>query len=736
MRRSYSYGSSSCPSASSPVSSRSSICEHDLDDDPVVLNASQTLDTRDYILVIGGLGFIGSHTTLELLKEGYNVVVVDNMSNSYDSAFINIQRLAKKHWASKGVACPHLRLHKIDYRSHMMRTILGRYTVQDAVLSSIRLSHITGVIHFAAYKSVEESTQRPLDYYQNNLAGLIDLLVVLGDFGIQNFVFSSSATVYGSVLSKGGKPVREEQLVHHEAEGVSRDTDCQAPPAIPGATGLTSPYGRTKYFSEAVLADVALADPTWRITALRYFNPVGCEPSGKLAEDPRQKPTNLFPVVSQVLKGDRPSLDIFGTDWNTRDGTAVRDYIHVVDLARGHLAALAAAGARPAEHAFRAYNLGTGEGSTVAQVVSCMEKAASRSIPVRQTGRRAGDVGFCVAATERAERELGWRTQLSKPQYDRDSYPIPPDPASASGAYNPNHFPPPPRSDYADSRGGYDEERGNERGSIVDDNPQAIAPYDEEKAWAQYNDAYGPPGGPHEYDDRQQRRPPPPPSSTVESGSRYGPRGSGRDYDDGGRSRYDDRDDRRRNRPSRYEEDEYDDYDDRDRDRDRDRRTFDHEPRRAPSDDDYRLRKHHSPTTTSKTGKDFLGQSDSERGLGATLLGGAAGAFLGDQADKGILGTVGGAVLGALAAKAGEKQIEKRQQKKEEGGKRRRDSDYVGSPDAYYGGGGGRGAERTRPSDMDSVDEFRPRREARRPERRSRRDDESDGYYSDERSAR
>ncbi|KAK1808342.1 hypothetical protein LTR12_017305 [Friedmanniomyces endolithicus] len=412
MRRSYSYASSTCPSPLvSPVSSQSSICEHDLDNDSVDLSASQTLDTRDYILVIGGLGFIGSHTTLELLKEGYNVVVVDNMSNSFDSAFVNIQRLAKKHWASKGVAGPRLRLHKVDYRSPMMRTILGRYAVEDAALSATRLSHITGVIHFAAYKSVEESTQKPLDYYQNNLAGLIDLLVVLGDFGIQNFVFSSSATVYGSVLSKGGRPVREEQLVHHEA--VDEIADGQAIPLVPGVKGLTTPYGRTKYFCEAVLADVAFADPTWRITALRYFNPVGCEPSGRLGEDPRQKPTNLFPVVSQVLKGERPSLDIFGTDWDTRDGTPVRDYIHVVDLARGHLAALAAAGSRPAELAFRAYNSGTGEGSTVAQVVSCMEKAASRSIPVRKTARRAGDVGFCVAASERAERELGWKTQLS-----------------------------------------------------------------------------------------------------------------------------------------------------------------------------------------------------------------------------------------------------------------------------------------------------------------------------------
>jgi UDP-glucose 4-epimerase len=290
----------------------------------------------------------------------------------------------------------------------MMRTILGRYVVHDLALSATRLCHITGVIHFAAYKSVEESIKKPLQYYQNNLSGLIDLLAVLGDFGIQNFVFSSSATVYGSTLSKSGKPVREEIIVHHEA----LDTD-NITPLVPAVRGLTSPYGRTKYFGEAILADVAHSDPSWRITALRYFNPVGCEPSGTLGEHPRQKPTNLFPVVTQVLKGERTSLDIFGSDLNTCDGTAVRDYIHVVDLARGHLAALDAAGTRPAELAFRAYNLGTGKGSTVAQVVSSMEKAASRSIPVRHTGRRIGDIGFCVASTERAEQELGWKTQRS-----------------------------------------------------------------------------------------------------------------------------------------------------------------------------------------------------------------------------------------------------------------------------------------------------------------------------------
>jgi UDP-glucose 4-epimerase len=417
MRRSYSYSSHSSFSPSvSLASSQSSICGSDLDDDFIDLNLSQNADTRDYILVIGGLGFIGSHTTLELLKEGYNVVIVDNMSNSHDSAFTKIQRLASKYWASKGLACPRLKLHKVDYRSHVMRTILGHYVVQDPALSKTRLCHITGVIHFAAFKSVEESTKKPLEYYQNNVSGLIDLLAVLGDFGIQNLVFSSSATVYGSMLGSN-RAVSEEQLVHHETvDEVKRS------PLVPGVRGLTSPYGRTKYFSEAILADVALADPSWRITALRYFNPVGCEPSGTLGEDPRQKPTNLFPVIAQVLKGERAALDIFGSDWDTRDGTAVRDYIHVVDLARGHLAALAAAGARPAEQAFRAYNLGTGQGSTVAQVVSSMERAASRSIPVRHSGRRIGDVGFCVASTERAERELGWKTQLSLDDCATDSW--------------------------------------------------------------------------------------------------------------------------------------------------------------------------------------------------------------------------------------------------------------------------------------------------------------------------
>lgn len=401
--------------ALSPSSSCTSISERDLDNDLLSLSLdSLPLETRDYILVIGGLGFIGSHTTLELLKDGYNVIIIDNMSNSFETAFTNIHHLATKHHLSRGTACPDLKLHKLDYRSPLLRTVLEQYAIRDPAApsaTSSRLSHITGVIHFAAYKSVSESTSQPLAYYLNNVAGLIEFLVLLGDLGIKNFVFSSSATVYGSVLSAGGAPVSEEQLVHHKIGSLT-----------PGIKGLTSPYGRTKYFSEAILADVAAADPQWRITALRYFNPVGCEPSGLLAEDPRQTPTNLFPVVCQVLTGERPALDVFGTDWDTKDGTAVRDYIHVVDLARGHLAALAAAEKRPEELAFRAYNLGTGCGSTVAEVVSCMERAAGRKIKTNLAPRRVGDVGFCVAATGRAERELGWKTQLSLDDCAKDTW--------------------------------------------------------------------------------------------------------------------------------------------------------------------------------------------------------------------------------------------------------------------------------------------------------------------------
>ncbi|KAI6904473.1 hypothetical protein KC334_g6623 [Hortaea werneckii] len=203
---------------------------------------------------------------------------------------------------------------------------------------------------------------------------------------------------------------------------VQTDVDGAEILRLNGANGLTSPYGRSKYFSEAILADLARADPSMRITALRYFNPVGCHPSGILREDPRQIPTNLFPVVASVIQGRQDTLEIFGTDWNTRDGTAIRDFIHVVDLARGHVAALTAAASDVKREPFRAYNLGTGKGMTVAEVLASFEEASKQQIPAVRAPRRAGDVGYCVAVVDRAERELNWRAVNSVGDCARDCW--------------------------------------------------------------------------------------------------------------------------------------------------------------------------------------------------------------------------------------------------------------------------------------------------------------------------
>lgn len=376
-------------------------------------------ENKFYVLIIGGLGYIGSHTTLELLKEGYNVAVVDDLSNAYDTVVDRIMKLASEHCHAAGRKVPSLNFHNLDYKSSAMRPLLSAYSMSASNPFEARRSRILGVIHFAAFKSVEESIHKPLDYYLNNVCGLVQLLYMLSENDIKNFVFSSSATVYGTKANEGN-PLREEDLVHHPE---SFEQGGEEITLMPGAKGLTSPYGRTKYFAEAILADVGKADPSMRITALRYFNPVGCHPSGLLAEDPRQKPTNLFPVIAQVLTGTKPILDVFGSDWDTRDGTAIRDFIHVVDLARGHVAALAAAGASGVvRDSFRAYNLGSGTGSTVSEVIDSMEAASARKLPVRQVGRRDGDVGFCVAATHRAEVELGWKTEKTLDQCAQDTW--------------------------------------------------------------------------------------------------------------------------------------------------------------------------------------------------------------------------------------------------------------------------------------------------------------------------
>jgi UDP-glucose 4-epimerase len=363
-------------------------------------------------MIIGGLGYIGSHTSLELLKEGYNVIVVDDLSNSYENVLDRIRLLAANHCRDNGIASPILRFHKLDYKSLAMHRLFAIYNDRRSV--------ILGVIHFAAFKSVSESIDNPLAYYKNNVGGLVDLLITIQQNGIKNFVFSSSATVYGFKANEG-RPLQERDLTHFDE--VTTDPEGNQTLRPNGTLGLTSPYGRTKYFSEAILADMARADPTMRITALRYFNPVGCHPSGLLREDPRQKPTNLFPVIASVIKGSKPVLEIFGSDWDTRDGTAVRDFIHVVDLARGHVAALAPITSKSSRTSpFETYNLGTANGMSVAEVVESFEKASSMKIPAVKAPRRKGDVGSCIAATEKAQKNLGFMTTRGVDECCRDTW--------------------------------------------------------------------------------------------------------------------------------------------------------------------------------------------------------------------------------------------------------------------------------------------------------------------------
>lgn len=397
---------------------------------------------------------------------------MDNLSNSYETVLHNVKLIAGKEHKEKGTQMPLIHFHRVDYRSRSMRFLLESYTdlVPVPFKSSSPTSptsdndepertqmayrsRITGVIHFAAFKSVSESISKPLAYYNNNVCGLVSLLELLDKFSIRNFIFSSSATVYGAKANEG-VPLREEDLVHFPETIL--DANNSPVTLTPSVAGLTCPYGRTKYMAEAILADLAEADDRWRIIALRYFNPVGCDPSGLLGENPRNVPTNLYPVITQVLTGDRSQLDVFGSDWDTRDGSAVRDFVHVLDVARGHIAALRPAPASttvPAQApkasetaaptsattagpegenktslvttntsanskqqlatGFRAYNLGSGNGTTVLEAVRSLETAAGQAIPLNHQGRRAGDVGSCVASNMRARTELGWQPQES-----------------------------------------------------------------------------------------------------------------------------------------------------------------------------------------------------------------------------------------------------------------------------------------------------------------------------------
>ncbi|KAL4918810.1 hypothetical protein BDW62DRAFT_210207 [Aspergillus aurantiobrunneus] len=399
--------------ASSPVEPCSPICVDTPATQSSVLfdgnldDLLRNFPLRQYILVTGGLGFIGSHTTLELLKASYNVIVIDNLSNSFQSVFDRIKHLAQKHHEGHGTEMPALHLDAHDYRdTAALKKLLDQYQVESRWGSP--KSKIAGVIHFAAYKAVEESIRNPLKYYANNVSGLVDFATTLGEYGIKTFIFSSSATVYGT-LATSGLPLKEELCAHkdeifHDADEVSQTIKA-------GCTGITNPYGRTKWMCEAILADLAASDPEWTIVALRYFNPIGCDESGLLGEDPKQTPTNLLPVVVKVMTGEYEELQMFGTDWETEDGTAVRDYIHVTDLARGHIAALDVANEKKLTENFRAFNLGTGRGHSVTEVVDTMESVSSKRIPVRAAPRRPGDVGSCVAVATRSQKELQWKTE-------------------------------------------------------------------------------------------------------------------------------------------------------------------------------------------------------------------------------------------------------------------------------------------------------------------------------------
>ena len=323
------------------------------------------------ILVTGGAGYIGSHTALELLTAGYDVVVADNFVNSKPAAIERMRALANRPFDF--VCCD----------------------LTDAVETESLFSRFSfdAVIHFAGLKAVGESVQKPLEYYQNNLISTLNLLNSMRRHGVEQFVFSSSATVYGDPASV---PIREDFPL-----------------------SATNPYGRTKLMIEDMLRDLVRAMPNLRICLLRYFNPVGAHASGQIGEDPSGIPNNLMPYITQVAVGKLPRLRVFGGDYPTPDGTGVRDYIHVVDLARGHVAALK----KLADQAgLFTYNLGTGVGYSVLDVLHAFEKACGKTLAYEIVARRPGDVAACYADPEKAARELGWRAEFDIERMCEDSW--------------------------------------------------------------------------------------------------------------------------------------------------------------------------------------------------------------------------------------------------------------------------------------------------------------------------
>jgi UDP-glucose 4-epimerase len=331
------------------------------------------------ILVTGGAGYIGTHTCFELLAAGHSLLLLDNLCNARPESFARVAQIANVPLGSD-----RLQFVQGDVRdAALLHQLFAQYPIQ-------------AVVHFAGLKAVGESVAQPLQYYSNNVQGTLALLQAMAQHGCRQLVFSSSATVYGNPTTVP----------------ISEDAPLSA----------TNPYGQSKLVVEQMLRDLAASDSSWRIAILRYFNPVGAHPSGHIGEDPHGIPNNLLPYIAQVAVGKLPHLAVFGNDYPTPDGTGVRDYIHVVDLAQGHLCALRALNAPQARPGAHVYNLGTGQGYSVLQMVRAFEAASGRPVPFEFAPRRPGDIATCYADPTKAERELGWKAQLGIDDMMRDAW--------------------------------------------------------------------------------------------------------------------------------------------------------------------------------------------------------------------------------------------------------------------------------------------------------------------------
>jgi len=323
------------------------------------------------ILITGGAGYIGSHTCVSLLQSGYEIIVVDNLSNSKKESLTRVSKITEKQFD----------FHQLDLRD------------KDSLRRVFERNAINAVIHFAALKSPGESVSTPLRYYQNNIESTLNLCDIMNEHKVKNLVFSSSATVYGN--------------------------PAQVPITEDFPLGPTNPYGRTKLMIEEILRDIRVADNGWNIALLRYFNPVGAHDSGLIGEDPNGIPNNLMPYITQVATGKLPCLNVFGNDYPTPDGTGVRDYIHVVDLAEGHVKALPKLKKNPG---IVTYNLGMGQGYSVFEVIKAFENASGKKIPFKIADRRPGDIAICYADVSRAKSELDWEAKKGIFDMCRDAW--------------------------------------------------------------------------------------------------------------------------------------------------------------------------------------------------------------------------------------------------------------------------------------------------------------------------